>query len=248
MPPPETLRPTDDEARRLAKTLLRTARFGALACLDPTTGSPLASRVALATDHAGHPLILISRLSGHFAALEADSRASLLVGEPGKGDPLAHPRITLIGKAEMLAGDDRAQARARVLSRQPKSALYADFPDFAFWRIQLERAALNGGFGKAFELTGSDLLAPDCAGLATAEPGILDHMNADHSDAVSLYARLAGAEPGNWRLTGIDAEGIDLVLGDAARRLWFDRPLEDSVQALPRLVMLAKSARRRLGD
>ena len=88
-PKKDVLRETDAEARRLAKTLIREARYGALACLEPGSGAPLASRVALAPDISGQPIFLISQLSPHFAALEADPRASLLIGEPGKGDPLA---------------------------------------------------------------------------------------------------------------------------------------------------------------
>ena len=87
----DVLQPVDADVRRAAKTFLRTARHGALATLDPGSGMPMASRVSLASDSAGNPLFLISQLSGHFGALEADARASVLLGEPGKGDPLAHP-------------------------------------------------------------------------------------------------------------------------------------------------------------
>ncbi len=42
------------------------------------------------------------------------------------------------------------------------------------------------------------------------------HMNADHAEAVRLYAtKLLGAEDGPWRLTGLDPEGLDLACGDA---------------------------------
>ncbi|TIX34331.1 MAG: HugZ family protein, partial [Mesorhizobium sp.] len=91
----DVIRETDAEAIRLAKTLIRSARFGALAVIEPGTGSPLASRVGVATDLDGAPLILVSMLSAHTGAILADPRCSLLVGEPGKGDPLAHPRLTL---------------------------------------------------------------------------------------------------------------------------------------------------------
>ena len=153
----DVLRETDADAIRQARGPIRTARFGALACLDPETGHPMASRVALATDLAGNPVILLSQLSGHFAALEGDARASLLVGEPGRGDPLAHPRITLTCQAARLEGDDRLAARDRYLRRNPKAALYADFGDFAFWCLTLTGASLNGGFGKAFVLTPAGL-------------------------------------------------------------------------------------------
>ncbi|RVB60512.1 HugZ family protein, partial [Mesorhizobium sp. M7A.F.Ca.CA.002.03.2.1] len=56
-PKKDVIRETDAEAIRLAKTLLRSARFGALAVIEPQTGSPLASRVGVATDIDGAPLI-----------------------------------------------------------------------------------------------------------------------------------------------------------------------------------------------
>ncbi|MBN9248026.1 MAG: HugZ family protein, partial [Hyphomicrobium sp.] len=154
---PDTLQPVDDAARRLGKTLMRTARYASLATIDPLDGSPSVSRVSLATAMDGSPVFLISRLSGHFANLEADARCSLLVGEPGKGDPLAYPRMTLIGTAENLADNpDRPHVKSRFLRRNPKAALYADFPDFAFWKFTPARASLNGGFGKAYAITADD--------------------------------------------------------------------------------------------
>ena len=156
-PPKSVLRDVDDDARRLAKSLIRTARFGALGVKEPETGTPLVSRVSLATDLDGAPIILISQLSAHFGALEADGTCSLLMGEPGKGDPLAHPRITVICSAEKSTGDLRAALRDRFLRRHPKATLYADFGDFAFWRLVPQRASLNGGFGKAYQLGFEDL-------------------------------------------------------------------------------------------
>jgi heme oxygenase (biliverdin-IX-beta and delta-forming) len=243
MPPEDTLRPVDNDARRLARSLLRTARFAALACLEPGTGHPLASRVSLATDLAGNPIFLISQLSAHFGALEADGRASILVGEPGKGDPLAHARMTVIGHARKLTGEQRTGTRFRFLSRHPKASLYADFPDFAFWQLDVERASLNGGFGKAFALAREDVLSPVCDGLDEAEPGILQHMNEDHAEAVEAYAGLIGAFDGNWQMTGIDAEGLDLGLGNETRRLWFETPLKSVDEVRPLLVALARKAK-----
>ena len=135
------------------------ARHGALAVLEPGSGWPMASRVALALDADGAPIILISGLSAHTPALEADGRCTLLAGEPGAGDPLAHPRLTLFATARKLARDspEGQRARERYLQAQPKAALYADFGDFAFWRLEPARASLNGGFGKAFALTAADL-------------------------------------------------------------------------------------------
>ena len=238
----------DAEAIRLAKTLLRTARFGALATLDADDGAPLATRTAVATDTDGTPVILISALSTHTAALEADPRCALLVGEPGKGDPLAHPRLTVKATAKKLSPgtDEHARAKRRYLNRHPKARLYADFADFAFFRLEPSSAFLNGGFARAYRLTGSDILADRnaSAALAEAEQPALDHMNADHADAVEAYATgLAGAAGGKWILTGIDPDGIDLAQGDEMRRVFFEEPLADAGAMRPALVAMARKAR-----
>lgn len=243
----DVLRETDDTARRLAKDLIRTARYGALAVLEPGSGHPMASRVALATDIDGTPVILTSTLSGHTAAILTDPRSSLLIGEPGKGDPLAHARITLFTQARRIerGSDDHARLRRRYLARQPKAELYVDFGDFAFFRLDMARASLNGGFGKAYDLQSGDLaLQGDWLQFADMEAGAVAHMNEDHGDAVKLYAEvLCGAGPANWRLATLDPEGMDLVAGDEVRRLWFDEPLQAPDQVRGVLVDLAKKAR-----
>ncbi len=87
MPEINPIRPTTPEAIQLAKNLLRTSRYGAIAVFDAATGRPLASRVAVATDTNGTPLILVSGLAAHTTGLLANPACSLLLGEVGKGDP-----------------------------------------------------------------------------------------------------------------------------------------------------------------
>ena len=55
-------------------------------------------------------VILTSRLSTHTANLEADGRASILLAQTGKGDPLAHPRLTVLG-AFARVENERAPTR-----------------------------------------------------------------------------------------------------------------------------------------
>ena len=248
----DPLLPVDAAARRLARDLLRRARHGALATLDPQSGDPLATRTGLAPDIDGAPVFLTSTLSAHTQALLADPRCSLLVGEPGKGDPLAHPRLTVTGRAERVAPDAplRAGLKRRYLARHPKAELYVDFGDFSFWRFEVARASLNGGFGRAYAMTAADVLTDlsGLDGLLDAEEGAVAHMNADHAEAVELYARaFCGAEAGPWRLAGLDPEGLDLVLGDRVERLWFEAPLTAPEEMRPQLVRLAKAARDKLG-
>jgi hypothetical protein len=240
------IRETDDGARALAKGLIRTARHATLATLEAETGAPFASLVSTATDIDGSPLILTSKLSGHTRNLEANPRASFLFHTPGKGDPLAHPRITVFATAKPVDRDGGARIRRRFLARQPKAELYVDFGDFAFWRFTLERASLNGGFGKAYDLSAADLVT-DMAGaeeIAEIEAGAVAHMNEDHGEAVALYAiKLLGLAEGAWRCTGIDPDGIDLAKGDIAARLPFPARVTSGAGLRKTLADLANNAR-----
>ncbi|MBW6423085.1 pyridoxamine 5'-phosphate oxidase family protein [Rhizobium sp. XQZ8] len=212
---PQVLRDTDDEARRLARTLVRGARHMALAVLDPETGFPSASRALTGTDVDGVPVILVSGLSAHTKSLLADPRCSLLAGETGKGDPLAHPRITVQCLAETVTRDtpEHERIRTRFLDRHPKSALYADFPDFRFFRINPQTASLNGGFGRAYVMPGADLVIRD-PGITPAWLDLQQNLK-NMTEAATAFATLTGTENGkNWRFGGVDRGGIDLIAGD----------------------------------
>lgn len=246
-PAQDPIRPTDDDARALARELVRSARHGALATLSGD-GHPFASLTSLATDLDGTPLILVSALSGHTGNLKADPRASLLIARSGKGDPLAHPRITLRVRARRIEreSEEGGRIRRRFLARQPKAQLYVDFPDFSFFALSIEGASLNGGFGRAYELMPSDILSDPAQvqALIAAEEGAVAHMNEDHAEAVKLYATaLLGAGDGDWRITGLDPDGLDLALGDQVLRLPFPEPVDGPGALRSVLVALAAKAR-----
>ena len=227
----------------VGRHLLRTVRSGTLGTLDRDTGAPFCTLVTVATDLDGSPLLLLSGLSAHTTNLDADPRASLLLATGGKGDPLAHPRLTVAG---VVKRTEEGRVRSRFLSRHPKAELYADFPDFGFRHLAVEGAHLNGGFARAARLRASDLLldTTDASALADAEEGAVAHMNADHTDALALYAtRLAGQPDGPWRCTGCDPEGIDLGAGDLTARVLFPERVTSGAELRKVLVALAANAR-----
>ena len=249
--PKDVILETTADAVRLAKTLIRTARYGAVATLDPETGWPTATRGGVSTEFDGAPVILISRLAAHTKALLKDPRCALLVGTPGKGDPLAHARVSVTCEAREIerGTDDDKRIGQRYLSHSPKAELYAGLGDFRYFRLEPKSASLNAGFGKAYALTAEDVLNanPANAELAMTEPSAVEHMNDDHSEAVGLYAEhFAKAEAGRWRLVGVDAEGLDLADGDDVRRVWFDTELTSSKDMHMMLVRMAGEARRAL--
>jgi putative heme iron utilization protein len=157
----DPVQPADAASRAEAQALLGAARFAALAYTDPETGTPGISRIALGLDPAGGPVTLISSLALHFAALRTHPACALMVGEPGpKGDPLTHPRLMIRAEARFITPDDpvRPALRDRWLADHPKAKLYVDFADFAFVRLMPASALYNGGFARAFRLTGAELI------------------------------------------------------------------------------------------
>ncbi len=231
------------DENKAARRLVRTVRTAGLATLLPEGGHPYASLVEIATDQTGAPILLISGLAEHTRAILANARVSLLVdGTAGHAEPLTQPRLTLLGRLEPLSDEG---AKARYLARLPGAELYAGFPDFSFWRLDIARGHLVAGFGRIRWIDGTGLTIPAAPDLAAAEAGILEHMNADHGDAVQLYATklLGAAEAEGWRLCGIDPEGCDLLGHGRHLRLDFETAATDAETARRELVRLVKAAR-----
>jgi heme oxygenase (biliverdin-IX-beta and delta-forming) len=158
--PTDPIRPTDDEARELARALVAGAKFAALGVIEPATGAPMVTRIAIAPDDTGLPMALVSDLSQHTRALAANPACSLLLGEPAqKGDPLTHPRLTLQCTAGFVdrRGAAHEKLRESYLAQRPKARLYIDFADFRLLQFTVITAFLNGGFGKAYVLGAADL-------------------------------------------------------------------------------------------
>jgi heme iron utilization protein len=247
--PENAPQPADFKPVEWAKDLLRTIRTAALGTIDRNTGHPVTTLVTVATDFDGAPLIMISNLSSHTANLKADPRASVLLARTGKGDPLAHPRLTVLGAFVRIEDEAlKARAKARFVARNPKSQLYADFPDFSLWRLEVAAGHLNGGFARAADLPAKDLATDiaDADGLIAAEAGAIAHMNDDHADAVSIYATvLAGQEPGPWKMTGADPEGFDLAAGERIARVLFPHRVTTGESLHKTLVQMVREARAR---
>jgi heme iron utilization protein len=241
------MQPTPDfNPSRLAKSLLRRRREGALATLMGESGDPYCSLVNLASHPDGSPILLISRLAVHTGNLLADARVSLMLDERAAGDPLQGARIMLAGRAEEAGEEDRALLRRRYLAAHPSAETFVDFKDFSFFRIRPSGAHLVAGFGRIIDLKPEQLLTEtgDAAALIEAEPGAVGHMNEDHRDAMNLYAtKLLGAEAADWRCTGCDPEGLDMQAGSATLRLEFPARVTTAGDLRKMLVQLVGEAR-----
>ncbi|HEY6023283.1 MAG TPA: DUF2470 domain-containing protein [Pseudolabrys sp.] len=231
------------DARLAAKKLLREGRSGALATLLAGSGDPYCSLVNVGTCVDGAPLFLLSKLALHTKNILADRRVSLMLDERKEGDPLEGARVMLMGTCSVMSD---TSARRAYIRRHPEAELFAGFADFAFYRMEIERAHLVAGFGRIVDLRPPDILT-DISGaeaLIEAEAEAIAHMNADHAEACRLYAtRLLGAPDGEWRCVGIDPEGIELQWGRMAVRLPFSQRITAPGPLRAVLKQLADEAR-----
>ena len=228
-----------NEARRL----IRAARTATLATLNED-GAPYGSLVKVASASAGQPIIHVSRLAWHTRNLEADGRASLLfVAQAPYGDPLEAPRVTAIGR---LAPCAEPACATRFLASHPDAAAYANFSDFSFWRMEIERCHAIAGFGRIETLEADAVVLPaaEAEAIASLAAGAMEHMNGHHTEALGLYAtRLLGRPPADWRATTVDPDGIELSDGTHSVRLAFPHPVATGAELRTTLKALADQAR-----
>jgi putative heme iron utilization protein len=243
------MQPTPDfDAPRLARSLLRRSRQGALATLMAESHDPYCSLVSVASHADGSPILLISRLALHTKNILADPRVSLMLDERAAGDPLEGARIMLAGRAEEATGDQAAVLRRRYLNAHPSAEAFVEFKDFSFFRIVPSGAHLVAGFGRIVDLAPAQFLTDigDAGGLLEAEQGAVEHMNEDHREAMNLYAtRLLGAEAADWACTGCDPDGIDMQAGTTTLRLDFPERVTSAMELRKMLVRLAGEAREK---
>ncbi|HEY0184879.1 MAG TPA: DUF2470 domain-containing protein [Rhodopila sp.] len=229
--------PTGQTAAWQARCLLRAARSGSLA--TSANGQPFASLVTPACMPDGSLLLLLSRLAEHTRHLMADPRCSVMVsGVAETANPQTAPRVTVTGVAEMV---ENSALKARYLAVHPYASLYADFGDFATWRVAPAAGMLVGGFARAFRMKAEDLAPPADAvsTIAAAEAGILAHCNQDHQDALVAIAGEAGA----WRMVTADVDGFDLALGERVVRFAWSAPAKDVGDVRRELVRMATAGR-----
>ena len=227
-----------------ARRLMRAHDTAVLATSLPDDGHPYASLVLVAVDYDVAPILLLSDLAEHSKNIATDGRISLLFdGTRGLNSPMAGARLSVQGLA---ARNDDPRVRQRFLARHADAAGYADFSDFSFYRVDVERGHLIAGFGQIEWIDGSDLLfrLPDVFDMADWESGVISHMNQDHGDAIQDMAQgLLGAEGRGWIMPGCDGAGGDLRRGGEVLRLEFAHPAMDGDSACRELIVLARSAR-----
>jgi len=234
-----------------ARTLVYLGRVGSLSTLSrKLPGFPFGSVMPYALDDHANPVFLISTMAMHTQNLLADPRSSLLVTPPDAGgDPLGASRVTLLGNVLPVPETDVAEARKLYLARHADSKYWVDYKDFSFYRMSVVDVYYVGGFGVMGWVPASDYYGARPDPLADSAIGIIQHMNADHADALILLAKaFAGIEAEEATMTSVDRLGFHLRLktqdGASGARIAFLREVSSPAEARDVLVEMTTQARR----
>ena len=205
-----------------ARTLVYLGRIGSLSTLSrKQPGFPFGSVMPYGLDDHGRPIFLISTMAMHTQNLQADPRASLLVTqEDADGEPLGASRVTLVGNVLPVPDAEVAEARKLYLARHANSKYWVDFEDFSFYRMDVVDVYYVGGFGVMGWVSASEYDRSQPDPLADSMAEIIQHMNADHKDALVLLARkFARIESQEATMTAVDRLGfhVRLKTGDGMR-------------------------------
>jgi putative heme iron utilization protein len=249
--------PTPTHGERAA-TLVASLKTGTLCTIaKEPAGFPYGSFVTFAMD-GPDPVFFISELAEHTKNLRGDARASLLVAEGGEGDPLARGRVTLLGRCRKLGasgGDqERETAKQAYLAAHPNAGYYIDYADFAFWRLDVDAVRYIGGYGRMSWVEIADWRSAKPDPIAQYADGIIEHMNADHADALVAYCHAFTKATDTTRatMTSIDRYGFEMSAetsrGPRPIRLAFPQTIATADDARREMVAMVKRARASRSD
>ena len=235
-----------------ARTLVYLGRIGSLSTLSrKQPGFPFGSVMPYGLDDHGRPIFLISTMAMHTQNLQADHHASLLVTQDDAGtDPLGASRLTLVGNVLPIPKSEVTDARKLYLARHANSRYWVDFEDFSFYRMDVVDVYYVGGFGVMGWVSASEYARSQRDPLADSMAEIIQHMNADHKDALVLLARaFAGIESQEATMTAVDRLGFHVRVqaqdGMRGARIAFLREVRNPAETRKVLVEMVELARSR---
>ena len=233
-----------------AHTLLYLGRMGSLSTVSrKQPGFPFGSVMPYGLDDHGRPIFLISTMAMHTQNLQADPHASLLVTQQdADGEPLGASRVTLLGNVLPVPKPELAEARKLYLERHANSKYWVDFEDFSFYRMHVVDVYYVGGFGVMGWVSVADYDGSQRDPLADSMAEIIQHMNADHKDALVMLAqRFAHIDSTEATMTAVDRLGFHVRLktaeGMRGARIAFLQEVRDAKQTRKVLVEMVKQAR-----
>ena len=205
-------------------------------------GYPFGSVVPYCVSNSGLPIILISTIAQHTKNILAVPKVSLTVTEGDADDSQTVGRVTYLGDAELMDKND-SDGIERYYHYFPQSRDYHLTHDFEFYVIKPVRVRFIKGFGQIYWIEKDDFLLANPFSF-DEENQMLDHMNADHLDAIRHYCDLCTIyykESQLPQMVGIDSEGFNLRVGSKIHRVNFIEPVITAGAVRKALVEMAKA-------
>ncbi len=237
-------------ADKTSRQIIRSARKAFLNTIaNPSdsafAGWPSSSMVTVVAAWDGAPVLMLSDIAYHAQNIKADARCALLFdGTQNYVNSQEGPRVSVVGRLKKTTDK---KLHYRFLNRHPSARLYAEFGDFNFYKMNVEKFHFVGGFARAIWVNKRKALLAkaDWSEIAASEQGIIEHMNTDHADALRLYGtKLLKKRGQHWQMIGIDPEGCDLKCGKSLHRLNFEEINTSSAKIRATLVDLVARAKR----
>jgi hypothetical protein len=155
-----------------------------------------------------------------------------------------------MGTVTRVPQTDLVAVRDHYLKRYPEASQWADFGDFAWFRMELQESYLVGGFGVMGWIDAADYDQAEVDPLADIAASVLEHMNHDHADALALLARHVGQCPADRAtMTAVDHLGFHLRIDHQGERQDLRLPFPQAVrsaskvrQVLTHMVQQARAA------
>jgi putative heme iron utilization protein len=241
---------TEARHAEAARGIVEDHTTGYLATLT-AAGEPFGSVTSFGLDERGRPVLCISDIAEHTANARRDPRASLLVAERVEdgADPLAAGRVTLVGRLGPLDEAAAATLRGPYLERNPHAGAFVDYGDFGWWRLDVASVRYVGGYGRMGWVTAGAYAEARPDPIRHIAAGAVEHLNADHADAMLDLARALGGHPGATAAsaTGVDRYGLDASVEVDGEVHWarfpFAAPVEDDVSMRKAVITLVHQAR-----
>ena len=141
-----------------------------------------------------------------------------------------------------------AEARKLYLAKHANSKYWVDFEDFSFYRMDVVDIYYVGGFGVMGWVSASEYDHSAADPLADSMTEIIQHMNADHKDALVLLGReFACIETQEATMTTVDRLGFHVRLktkdGMRGARIAFPREVRNSAETRAVLVEMVRQSR-----
>lgn len=212
------------------------------------SGYPFGSIMPYGLTQHGEPTFLISSMAMHTRNLLECPRATLLVSQQSpSGNTLGAGRISLLGDVLPIENADEG-TQSNYVSRNPQAQNWLHFGDFTFFKMTIRDVYFVGGFGVMGWVRPKEYLAAQPDPLASCASDVIEHMNSDHREALSLIVQqLHGVRISDAEMTSLDRLGFNVRVvspeGQKGIRIAFPNPIESPQDVRGAFVQMAHAAR-----